>query len=360
MPDRILSVNRILDTMTTAVMLLNNAGHITYINPAAEHLLGSSMLKNQQKIIEQTAAYHSSEATNQTLATFAHRIYENAQTYIYREMTLLFPHDREITVDCSVSPLYEGKNIEGALFEINPLDRILQISREKQLESQYQTTREMARGLAHEINNPLSGLRGAAQLLSKALSSDELREYTSVIIKEADRLQNLVKTMLGPSKPPRKQTADIHDTLNHVQTLIQTSPGKQIFFKHDFDPSIPLLLFDREQMIQVILNIVKNAWQALDNQGTVTLRTRSIRNFTIGKTLHKLALKLDIIDNGPGIPPEIHEHIFYPMVSGRPGGSGLGLSIAQSLVTLHGGLIEFESQSGYTCFSIYLPFENHG
>lgn len=350
-------LDKIFEGMTTAIISLNRAERILYLNPAAENLLGSSVRKKQQFVIEQTQVHHPSETRIQTLAAFAHRVYEeNNQTYIYREMTLHFQNDREIIVDCCVSPLYGECGIEGSLFEISPVDRILQISREEQLTNQYFSAREIARGLAHEINNPLGGLRGAAQLLSKALPRKDLQEYTDIIIREADRLQKLVKNMLGPNAPQHKQAVDIHDILNYVLSLIQAESEKGIIFKRDFDPSIPLLMLDREQMIQVILNVAKNAWQASNDHDVITLRTRSIRNFTIGKTLHKLALKLDIIDTGPGIPDPIREYIFYPMVSGRSGGSGLGLSIAQSLITQHGGLIEFDSQPGNTCFSLYLPF----
>ncbi len=216
----------------------------------------------------------------------------------------------------------------------------------------------MVRGLAHEIKNPLGGLRGAAQLLQAELGSEELREYTQIIIQEADRLQELVNRMLGPNRRPSYAPINIHHVLERVRTLVLAETGERITIRRDYDPSIPELSGDSDQLIQAVLNIVRNAVRALGDTGTVTLRTRIQRQLTIGHGRHRLAAQIDIIDNGPGIPPEIAETLFLPMVTAGTGGMGLGLSIAQSLINQHQGLIECNSRDGETTFTIFLPLED--
>ena len=218
------------------------------------------------------------------------------------------------------------------------------------------------RGLAHEIKNPLGGIRGAAQLLARELPDEGLRDYTNVIIEEADRLRNLVDRMLGSNKLPSLAMTNIHEVLERVASLIEAEAQGSITLVRDYDPSIPDLLIDREQLIQAVLNIVRNALQALSAQsdlrlGRISLRTRTLRQFTIGHTRHRLVVKMEIIDNGPGIPPALQETIFYPMVSGRPDGTGLGLAITQNIISQHQGLIECESHPGHTVFSIFLPLD---
>jgi two-component system nitrogen regulation sensor histidine kinase GlnL len=219
----------------------------------------------------------------------------------------------------------------------------------------------LIRNLAHEIKNPLGGLRGAAQLLEQEFADQSLKEYTQIIIGEADRLRNLVDRMLGPIRPPVYDDVNIHEVLERVRTLVLAEIGDGIHIEQDYDPSIPLLKGDADQLIQAVLNIVRNAVQALEGQGVILIRTRVQRQYTIGHTRHKLVARLDIIDNGPGISKERLEEIFYPMISGRIDGTGLGLSIAQVLVSQHGGLIECESRPGKTVFTLLLPLEcEHG
>lgn len=220
----------------------------------------------------------------------------------------------------------------------------------------------LVRGLAHEIKNPLGGIRGAAQLLSRELPEESLKDYTNVIIEEADRLRNLVDRMLGSNKLPNLAPTNIHEVLERVSSLVEAESQGSITLVRDYDPSIPDLLLDREQMIQAVLNMVRNAMQAIAGQndlrlGRITLRSRTLRQFTIGHTRHRLVCKVEIIDNGPGIPAELQETIFYPMVSGRPDGTGLGLAIAQNIISQHQGLIECESHPGHTVFSLFLPLE---
>jgi two-component system nitrogen regulation sensor histidine kinase GlnL len=214
------------------------------------------------------------------------------------------------------------------------------------------------RGLAHEIKNPLGGLRGAAQLLEKQLDSEELKEYTNVIISEADRLQTLLNRILGPNRMPEKVLVNIHEVLERVRSLVSVEVGDGIKLVRDYDPSIPEVMADPDQLVQALLNIIRNACQALNGEGEVKLRTRVERKFNIGQNSHNLVARINIEDSGPGIPKEMIDKIFFPMVTGRAEGTGLGLSISQSLIEQHGGLIECQSEPGHTVFSIFLPIES--
>ena len=230
----------------------------------------------------------------------------------------------------------------------------------RQIEQQ-QASRELIRNLAHEIKNPLGGIRGAAQLLELEIEGRGLNEYTQVIIREADRLQSLVDRLLAPHRfAQRVGDVNIHEVCERVRSLIVAEFPRGLRVVRDYDTSIPELRADREQLIQTVLNIAQNACQALHEHiaagdATLTLRTRIARQVTFGKHRYKLALELHVIDNGPGVPDAIKDHIFYPLVSGRDGGSGLGLTLAQTFVQQHHGLIEVESSPGRTDFKILIP-----
>ncbi|HKX37919.1 MAG TPA: nitrogen regulation protein NR(II), partial [Burkholderiales bacterium] len=217
--------------------------------------------------------------------------------------------------------------------------------------SEQQANRELIRNLAHEIKNPLGGLRGSAQLLERELGESPLREYTQVIIKEADRLQALMDRMLTPHRPPRVEAFSVHEVLERVRSLVKAEYGAEI--ERDYDPSLPELVGDREQLIQAVLNIARNAAQIGSQK--IVFRTRALRQVTILKQRCRLALELQVVDDGPGVPEEIQDRIFNPLVSGREGGTGLGLSLAQTFVQYHKGVIEFESRPGRTIFRILLP-----
>ena len=299
------------------------------------------------------------------------QVFSNATTFTRRQVDLqLATTFRHIIVDYTVSPLFESETVSKhevsvvteILMEVHSLDRLLRISREEALLSTEQTSRTLVRGLAHEIKNPLGGIRGAAQLLARELQSQEQKDYTRVIIEEADRLRNLVDRMLGINRPLKLESLNIHEVVERVAALIEVEDQAcDITLVRDYDPSIPNIRGDREQLIQVVLNIVRNAMQALTAAKTpqpqITLRTRTRHHFTIGQKQHKLVCRIDVIDNGPGIPSDIAQNIFYTLISGRPEGTGLGLPIAQYLIHSHGGLIECRSRPGCTVFSIYLPLE---
>ena len=233
--------------------------------------------------------------------------------------------------------------------------------REERALGQVQANKELIRNLAHEIKNPLGGIRGSAQLLEMELESKPLTEYTQVIIKEADRLQALVDRLLAPHRLPHVVgDVNIHEVCERVRTLVLAEFPRGLRLQRDYDVSIPEFRGDREQLIQAVLNITQNAAQVLaeritDGDANITLRTRTARQVTLGKLRYRLALELHVQDNGPGVPESIRDRIFYPLVTGRDGGSGLGLTLAQTFVQQHLGTIECESEPGKTTFKIVIP-----
>ncbi len=247
------------------------------------------------------------------------------------------------------------------LIELWPLEQKVRQDREERVREQALANKELIRNLAHEIKNPLGGIRGAAQLLGMDLPDPQLKEYTDVIIHEADRLQSLVDRLLAPHRHPHTVgDVNIHEVCERVCQLVLLEYPQGLKIERDYDTSLPEIRGDREQLIQALLNIVQNAAQMLEPQmpdGTahIILRTRIARQLTLGRKRHKLALELHVIDNGPGIPPDIKERIFYPLVTARDGGTGLGLPLAQTFVQRHEGLIECESEPGRTDFRIMLP-----
>lgn len=267
-------------------------------------------------------------------------------------------HAEERLVDCRVSMLQQPGQPDALLLEMSDVTRRNRISRENALLIQHGAGRQMIRQLAHEIKNPLGGLRGAAQLLERQLASDELKEYTDVIISEADRLAALVDTLLGPGGPPNKQLLNVHELLEYVIRLVQAELGEHITVRRDYDPGLPEINLDRDQMVQALLNLVQNAATALEGRGSITLRSRAIMNFTIGEHRYPVVASIEVEDDGAGIPPELQDSIFYPLVTSKADGHGLGLSAAQELIGRHGGLIEFESRPGRTVFQVRIPLNN--
>mgnify|MGYP003629688693 CR=1 FL=1 len=344
----------VLDNLNTAVLLLGEGLEITYLNQAAENLFASSA----QRLFRLNASTLFTDSESRK------KIFEDAlannHPFTERKAKLLLPDLTEITVDYSATPLNISAEAK-LLLELHPMDRTLRIDREEALISAHDTSRNLIRGLAHEIKNPLGGIRGASQLLAQELDRSELVEYTDIIITEVERLKDLVDRLLGPAFPSKFSPVNIHEVTEHVIKLVRAETNRKLHIYKDYDPSIPDILGDREQLIQATLNLVRNAMQALDSSdkigsgGEIVLRTRIVNHITIGKLQHRVVCRLDIIDNGPGIPPEFADRIFYPMISGRANGSGLGLPIAQAAINQHQGLIECESQPGETRFSVFLP-----
>ncbi|MDT8386984.1 MAG: nitrogen regulation protein NR(II) [Thiogranum sp.] len=337
---------QLLETLNTAVLLLDAQLHLLYLNPAAENLLEISRRQITGQYWPNVVKADAVLVERLSSAAGARNAFTEA------ELELHSATGHRMTVAFTATPLATNQ----LLLEIIQVDRQLRIAHEELLLTQQQSARELLRGLAHEIKNPLGGLRGAAQLLEQELEQDDLKEYTRIIIGEADRLRNLVDRMVGPSNVPAKRTVNVHEILEHVRSLVDAECYADLIIERQYDPSLPELSADPDLLIQATLNIVRNAAQAGAKQ--IILRTRAERHFTIGHHCHKLALRVDIIDDGPGIPAQLQDRIFYPMVTGRHEGTGLGLSISQSLINQHQGIIEFCSEPGKTAFTIYLPLEN--
>ena len=346
---------QLLDNLTTAVVLLDRLFNVIHVNTAAEALLEISSKRAQATPLN-SYFHESSEALEKMQNAFA----ENEQ-FTKRKARWRLHTGNRITVDYTVTPLTDRNQL---LLEIQPLDRLLRISREEALLASQETTKNLIRGLAHEVKNPLGGIRGAAQLLDRELETDELKEYTHIIIAESDRLRNLVDRMLGPRNMLALKPTNIHEVLERVIGVMNAETKGRIFLKRNYDPSIPDIAGDAELLIQAVLNIVRNAVQVLteqtgNHQPQIILSTRINRQFTIGRKHYPLVANISIQDNGPGISQKIIDNIFYPMISGRAEGTGLGLSISQQLITQHHGIIECSSEPGQTIFSIYIPLENH-
>ncbi len=345
---------RILDNLSHAVLMFDAALRLVFINPAGEMLFAVSASR-----LLGLPAKDILPADSPLLAALRRGL-RDGHPITEHEVQLSLPGQHKLTADCTVTPLSTRPDDSGLLVELRPLDHQRRIAREEQQIARQQTFRTLVRGLAHEIKNPLGGLRGAAQLLERELPAAGLKEYTAIIIGEADRLRNLVDHLLGPNTIARKESLNIHRVLEHVRQLVQAEVPHGIRFHTDYDPSIPHVTGDRDQLIQAVLNVVRNAVQAVGNEGEITLRTRARRQFTIGSRQHRLVCQVCVIDNGPGIPEELVENIFFPMVSGRADGTGLGLSIAQSLINQHDGLITCKSRPGHTQFCLLLPLETGG
>jgi two-component system nitrogen regulation sensor histidine kinase GlnL len=343
-----------LEHLATAVVVLDEGFVVRYANPAAESLLtaGAKTLIGQSFL----ELFGRDAALERTLAEALTTHWD----YAARTATYAPPGRDPLPLACVLTRI----EVAGAplLAELRPIEQQLRLAREERRFSEQQANRELIRNLAHEIKNPLGGLRGSAQLLERELDRRELREYTQVIIQEADRLQSLVDRLLVPHRAPRPARLNFHEVTERVRSLVLAEFERGVTIERDYDPSLPELSGDREQLIQAVLNVTRNAAQALTSGpdretkgGTILLRTRVLRQVTLLRQRHKLALELQVIDDGPGVPDEIRERIFSPLVSGREGGSGLGLSIAQTFVQYHQGVIECDSRPGRTVFRILMP-----
>ena len=350
---------RILDGLSTSVLIVDQDRALIYLNVAAETLFGVS--RNQVRgrpltdlLTDATALHAVIDRATETWRPFSRR--ELALKTVYGE--------GELVVDCTVAPYDDASAPAAVVIEISDATQHQRITRETALLTQIGGSRAMIRQLAHEIKNPLGGLRGAAQLLARQLADASMREYTTVIISEADRLVALVDTLLGPGHAPRKEPVNIHELLQHVGHLLAADSPPGITVERDYDPSLPPLRIDRNQIIQAMLNLGRNASQAINpgngrtpvSGGKIILRTRALTNVNIGARRHRLVASVQFEDNGPGVPDQLRDTLFYPLVTGRADGTGLGLAVAQDLVSRHEGLIEFESRPGQTIFTILLPF----
>lgn len=346
----------LLDVLSTGVVMLDAHLCVVYANVGAQDLLAVGLNKARGRPIGELFT------EPQILDGILRRSLERTETCAGHEIGLTpiaSSGKRDpVIVDVTVTPLEGQVTGTHLLLELADARTRQRITRESEMLSRLDGSRLMIRQLGHEIKNPLGGLRGAAQLLDRELHDGALKEYTTIIINEADRLRALVDSMLGPSRPPQKEQVNIHELCERVFQLLRNEAMGGVTIDRDYDPSLPSGLFDRNEIIQALLNVARNALQAVDpDTGHITLRTRALSNINIGTMRHRLVANLQVEDNGHGVPPELHRSVFYPLVTSRPSGTGLGLAVAQDLVTRHGGLVEFESRPGHTVFSLLLPIE---
>ncbi|TPG57356.1 nitrogen regulation protein NR(II) [Ewingella americana] len=336
---------QILNSLINSILLLDDELAVHYANPAAQQLLAQSSRKLFGTPLPELVGYFSLNIELMRESLHA------GQGFTDSEVTLVVDGRAHV-----LSLTAQAQPDGFILIELAPMDNQRRLSQEQLQHAQQVAARDLIRGLAHEIKNPLGGLRGAAQLLSRALPDPALLEYTKVIIEQADRLRNLVDRLLGPQRPSQHITQSIHQVAERVCQLVSMEKPDNVQLIRDYDPSLPELAHDPDQIEQILLNITRNALQALGEEGgSITLRTRTAFQITLHGVRYRLAARIDIEDNGPGVPAHLQDTLFYPMVSGREGGTGLGLSIARSLIDQHSGKVEFNSWPGHTEFSVYLP-----
>jgi len=343
----------LLDALATGVVLLDAGRCVLHANMAAQGLLAIGL--NQARGRNFSELFVDSQALQALLM----RASEQGEAFTECELALRPASDPRETrlVDLSITPLEGAQGQKRLLLEMADAAPRSRLNRDNTLRARLEGSRMMTRQLAHEVKNPLGGLRGAAQLLAKELPDPQLREYTSVIIAEADRLTALVDTMTSPARPSRKTLLNIHEICEHVHRLLSAEAPAAVTIERDYDPSVPEGSFDRDQLVQALLNLARNALQAIGSCGKVVLRTRAVSHIHIGLVRHRLAVRIDVIDDGRGVPEEIRSTLFFPLVTARADGTGLGLAVSQELVTRNSGVIEFESEPGRTVFSVLLPLE---
>ncbi len=342
-----------LDLLSTAVIVLDQAARIVHANQSAELLLSMS----RKNLLGQSAErVIGDEMQMQQLVADA-----RANVFGERRQVLELKRLGREPVPVRVTATAQYGSSTPLVLEISEIEQQLKVDREERQLGLSEANRQLLRNLAHEIKNPLGGVRGAAQLLDAELASPEQREYTRVIIAEADRLQALVDRLLAPHRVARVVAElNIHEVCERVRMVMLAEFPRGLTIERDYDASVPNFHGDREQLIQALLNIVRNATQALESRiesgdARITLRTRVARQVTIARSRHRLALDLHVTDNGPGVPNDIKDRIFYPLVSGRDDGTGLGLTLAQTFIQQHDGIIEVDSRPGRTDFRILIP-----
>ncbi len=341
----------LLDALSTGIILLDAHLCPIYANVAAQDLLAFSLNQTRGR------PFGDCLSESNGLTAILRRALETGEGFADHELVVNVksaPRDPRI-VDVTITPLEGEVTGTHLLLELADATQRQRLSRESELMARFDSSRMMLRQLAHEIKNPLGGLRGAAQLLDRELPDAGLKEYTGVIINEADRLTALLDSLNGPHRPQQRALLNVHEVCEHVRHLLKAEAPSGVVIDRDYDPSLPTGMLDRNQLVQALLNVARNALQAVGERGRITLRTRALSNINIAGRRHKLAASIQMQDDGPGVPRELRTSIFYPLVTGRPDGTGLGLAVAQEIVMRHGGLIEFESEPGRTVFTLLLP-----
>ena len=344
---------QIIDHLATSVLLFDENLHLVSINSAGESLLSMSSKRilglTPEKIWPNTMFF----------PDMIRKSFQFVRTRIERGVEMSLINRDSVKVDCIFTPIVINDETKEIIVELVGVDTFVREMQEFNHQTVQKVANESVQGMAHEIKNPLGGIRGAAQLMEKELDDESLLEYTKIIINESDRLRNFLDRMMAANTYPVRSDTNIHEIIEYVISIIRVESSRNLHIDKDYDPSIPTINADREQLIQAVLNLLRNAVQATTNDERILLKTRIQRQITIQNKLNKLAIQLDIIDNGPGIPAEIESGAFYPMVTGHAEGTGLGLSIAQQLIQSHGGIINYERKEDNTYFTILLPVERN-
>lgn len=341
----------IIEQLVTAVLIVDQRGHIQFANASAETLLAGSSRRLQGAPLESLLRYSSLDFQ------LLHDALVNQQSLSDSDVVWVLHDGKQMTIELVVSPCVIGEEQNGQLFELRQVDLIRRLNQEQVQQHQLAAAQQLVRGLAHEIKNPLGGIRGAAQLLGAKLGSADLEDYTSLIIKQSDRLRELVDRLLGPNKPGARHAVNVHQLIERTLQIVNLDKPEHVQLSKDYDPSLPPIELVEHQIEQVLLNIINNAVQAVGAHGDIQVRTRVAHQETVYGKRYRQCLLLSVTDNGPGVPAELKDTLFYPLVSGREDGNGLGLSIAQSLVHQHAGKIEVSSRPGHSEFIIYLPYQ---
>jgi len=333
------------------VIVLGENFQVRYANPSAEQLIGFSR--------QQLAGRSLPEVVPGTsrLLPLLERVRDTGQGFSRRELLLTTEPDPApvVVLDCALSIAESASGERQLILEMADASRRLRLDREKALLAQLDASRSMVRQLGHELRNPLGGIRGAAQLLERQLDSTAQKDYTRLIMREADRLVDLASALLGPAREPDASMLNVHELLEHVRQLIIAEGLEGAQVERDYDPSLPFIRLDRDLVIQAMLNLARNALHAVGEHGRIVFRTRVVPNESVVHRRGRLLACVEIEDDGPGVPEELRETLFYPLVTGRSGGTGLGLAVAQELVSRHDGLIEYESRPGRTVFRMLFP-----
>ena len=339
----------LIENINTAVLVFDHEMRLQSINAAGENLLSVSINKiagqRPDEFLQGSTRFN--EDLNRTLVEM--------HPYTDWGVELTIGNQNIITVGCMVTPVIDENHCKMIIVELIDSDSFTRAMREETASAVYDAARKSLKGIAHEIKNPLGGLRGAAQLLERELEEKSLTEYTQIIINEADRLRNLVDRMLAHETMSQISDINLHEVLEYVIDIVKAETSSDLKISRDYDPSLPGLLGDKDQLIQVFINIIQNALQAISDNGQISIRTRVKRRSTVLLNYHKLVAQIEFIDDGPGIPEEIEKEAFYPLITGRAEGTGMGLSIAQSLLQIHGGSVSYERRNDKTIFKVLLP-----
>jgi two-component system, NtrC family, nitrogen regulation sensor histidine kinase GlnL len=349
----------VLDAQSTPALLANAAGFIVYANPAAQSLFNVGIKQLVSTPLRAWLSPATAADATSSLSQLTSQVIANPGQPLKVDVQLR-ANAETLQAVLSATETHANASDWPIVIELLNHAPALLVQAAEHRAAQQGAQRELLRNLAHEIRNPLGGIRGAAQLLARELGQSSQREYTDVIVAESSRLQGLLDRLLSAQATPRTLImVNVHELLERVRSLVSAEFPNQIIWRRDYDVSLPDIALDEHQMMQVLMNLVRNAAQmmieAQQPEKHITFTTRAVRQVTLGTQRHKLALELLVIDNGPGVPPNIRPHLFNPLVTQRAGGTGLGLHIAQSFVQQHGGTIEADSQQGRTAFKVLLP-----